>query len=290
MKPTRCIIEIITTAREMQGRSDRLRGEGKTIVLVPTMGFFHEGHLSLMRKGLSMGDDLVVSIFVNPAQFGPAEDFHAYPRDITRDLPLAKEAGVSAVFTPRLDEVYGNGFQTTVNLESLPNHLCGLFRPSHLRGVATITTKLFHMVKPHAAVFGQKDYQKLVIISQLVKDLNFGIQIVSAPIVREPDGLAASAQNACLNPEQRRAALSVYASLQTAKRLVSERVTEAAEIIKIARSLIEAHADTQIQYINVCHPETLEDLPLIEEPALMAIAVTIGKTRLTDNTILRPPS
>jgi pantoate--beta-alanine ligase len=274
----------------MQGRSDRLRREGKTIVLVPTMGCFHEGHLSLMQKGRSLGDDLVVSIFVNPTQFGPGEDFEAYPRDLSRDLRLAASAGADAVLTPTPEEFYGNGFQTSVSLEQLPNHLCGLFRPGHFCGVATITTKLFHMVRPHVAIFGEKDYQQLVIIGQLVKDLNFGIQIVGAPIVREPDGLAMSSQNTYLTPQQRPAARSLYAAIQAARRLVSEGVTDPVEIVKTARSLMEVHADVQIQYISVCHPETLAELKVIQGPARLALAVTVGKARLIDNTLLTPPS
>ncbi|MFO7555946.1 MAG: pantoate--beta-alanine ligase [Desulfobacterales bacterium] len=281
-------MEIITTAKEMQARSDRIRRQGITIVFVPTMGFLHEGHLSLMREGKKHGEDLVVSIFVNPKQFGPGEDLEAYPRDLERDLELVRKEGVNAVFTPNAGEIYGERFQTYVELEKLPNHLCGISRPVFFKGVATVVTKLFNIVKPHIAVFGQKDFQQLTVIRQMVRDLNLDITIIGSPTVREPDGLAMSSRNTYLTPEQRLSALSLNKSLKKAQTLVENGLRDAAEIIDAAAALIRSHPETEIDYISVCDPETLDDLASIDRPALMALAVKIGKARLIDNMILKP--
>lgn len=281
-------IEIITTAKEMQERSDKIRRQGITIVFVPTMGFLHEGHLSLMREGKKHGEDLVVSIFVNPKQFGPGEDLEAYPRDLERDLELVRKEGVNAVFTPNAGEIYGERFQTYVELEKLPNHLCGISRPVFFKGVATVVTKLFNIVKPHVAVFGQKDFQQLTIIRQMVRDLNLDITIIGSPTVREPDGLAMSSRNTYLTPEQRLSALSLNKSLKKAQTLVENGLRDAAEIIDAAAALIRSHPETEIDYISVCDPETFDDVATIDRPALMALAVKIGKARLIDNMILKP--
>lgn len=281
-------IEIITTAKEMQARSDRIRRQGTTIVFVPTMGFLHEGHLTLMREGKKRGEDLVVSIFVNPKQFGPGEDLEAYPRDLERDLELVRKEGVNAVFTPYPGEMYGERFQTFVELEKLPKHLCGISRPLFFKGVATVVTKLFNIVKPHVAVFGQKDFQQLTVIRQMVRDLNLDITIIGSPTVREPDGLAMSSRNTYLTPEQRLSALSLNKSLKKAQTLVENGLRDADEIIDAAAALIRSHPETEIDYISVCDPETLDDLVTIDRPALMALAVKIGKARLIDNMILKP--
>jgi len=272
----------------MQERSDRIRCQGITIVFVPTMGFLHEGHLSLMREGKKHGEDLVVSIFVNPKQFGPGEDLEAYPRDLERDLELVRKEGVNAVFTPNAGEIYGERFQTYVELEKLPNHLCGISRPVFFKGVATVVTKLFNIVKPHVAVFGQKDFQQLTVIRQMVRDLNLDITIIGSPTVREPDGLAMSSRNTYLTPEQRLSALSLNKSLKKAQTLVENGLRDADEIIDAAAALIRSHPETEIDYISVCDPETLDDLATIDRPALMALAVKIGKARLIDNMILKP--
>jgi len=281
-------IEIITTAKEMQARSDKIRSQGTTIVFVPTMGFLHEGHLTLMREGKKRGEDLVVSIFVNPKQFGPGEDLEAYPRDLERDLELVRKEGVNAVFTPNAGELYGERFQTFVELEKLPKHLCGISRPLFFKGVATVVTKLFNIVKPHVAVFGQKDFQQLTVIRQMVRDLNLDITIIGSPTVREPDGLAMSSRNTYLTPEQRLSALSLNKSLKKAQTLVENGLRDADEIIDAAAALIRSHPETEIDYISVCDPETLDDLVTIDRPALMALAVKIGKARLIDNMILKP--
>ncbi|MEE8552827.1 MAG: pantoate--beta-alanine ligase [Desulfobacterales bacterium] len=281
-------MEIIKTTKMMQERSDRMRRQFKTISFVPTMGFLHEGHLSLVREGKKRGDDLVVSIFVNPSQFAPEEDFESYPRDLDRDLELLQEEGVDAVFNPDGKEIYGDGYQTYVDLEKLPNHLCGFSRPIFFKGVATVVAKLFNIVKPHVTIFGQKDYQQLVIIRQVVRDLGFDIEVVGAPTVREPDGLAMSSRNAYLSPEQRTSALSLYNSLQKALELIENGIQDATIIIDAAAELIQSRPETQIDYIAICDTETLVDIQTIDKPVLLALAVKVGKARLIDNMILNP--
>ena len=267
----------------MQARARALRDDHKTIALVPTMGFLHAGHLALMRTGQEHGDILVVSIFVNPTQFGPGEDLEAYPRDMERDLDLLEEIGADIVFTPEPGDIYAPGFQTYISLENLPNRLCGLSRPVHFRGVATVVTKLFNIVQPHTAVFGQKDYQQYVIIKRMVKDLGLDIQVIGAPTVREPDGLALSSRNAYLNPSQRKSAPGLHRAMTRAARMVAEGILDAREIIDQAAAFIEGHTGMQIDYIAIVDPETLEDVTRINRPVQMAVAVKIGKTRLIDN-------
>lgn len=272
----------------MQRYSDLARKEGKTVAFVPTMGFLHEGHLSLMKKGRKLADKVVVSIFVNPAQFGPKEDLATYPRNIERDLGLLTKEGVDTVFIPDGKEIYPDGYQTYVELNSLPNHLCGLSRPGFFKGVATVVLKLFSIVKPHFAVFGQKDYQQLLVIKQMVKDLNLNIEIIGAHIVREKDGLAMSSRNSYLNPEQRIHALILYKSLKKAGEILKNGVRDSSKIIKEATSMVESCPGTSIDYIKICDPETLDDIKMIEKPSLMALAVKVGATRLIDNMILNP--
>ncbi|MCP4106931.1 MAG: pantoate--beta-alanine ligase [Desulfobacteraceae bacterium] len=279
-------MEIIRTVKEMQARSDLVRRQGKTIAFIPTMGYLHDGHLSLIKEGRKVGDDVVVSIFVNPAQFGPGEDLESYPRNFDRDRELIQETGADAIFAPDKDDVYAREFQTYVQLEKLPNHLCGISRPIHFRGVATVVTKLFNIVKPHFAIFGRKDCQQLLVIRQMVRDLNFDTEVIGAPIVRESDGLAMSSRNTYLTSEQRVSALSLNKSLKKARELVENGTTDSAEIIDAAKELITFHPDTVIDYISVCDPETLDEITTIDGPALMALAVRLGKTRLIDNTIL----
>lgn len=279
-------IDIITSAKAFQEHADETRKHGRTIAFVPTMGFFHEGHLALLREGRKRADELVLSIFVNPTQFGPNEDFEAYPRDLERDLDFVKKEGVNSVFNPTVDELYGKEFQTYVNLEKLPQHLCGISRPVFFRGVATVVSKLFNIVKPHIAIFGQKDYQQLAIIRKMVNDLNFDIDIIGVPTVREPDGLAMSSRNAYLLPGERPAASSLYKSLQKAKAQVQNGIIDANRIIDDARQLIMSYPEAAIDYINICDPKTLEDVHIIQGAVVMALAVKIGRTRLIDNIIL----
>lgn len=281
-------IDIIPLKTEMQARSNQLRNQGKSIAFVPTMGYLHEGHLSLMRLGKSMADTLVVSIFVNPTQFGPGEDLGAYPRDFESDQSLCRKEGVDILFYPTTAEMYGPRFQTFIALEQLPLHLCGISRPVHFRGVATIVTKLFNIVKPHTAIFGLKDYQQVRIIRQVVQDLDLDIQITSGPTVRESDGLAMSSRNAYLDTSQRPSALTLYQALCQTRNHLEKGLTDAKVLIRSAVNLIRSFPDTAIDYIAICDPDTLEDMQTIDRPAIMALAVKVGKTRLIDNMMLSP--
>ncbi len=274
----------------MTAMSNRFRKMGKRISFVPTMGFLHEGHLALMREGRRLGDKLVLSIFVNPTQFGPGEDFKTYPRDFNRDCALAEKAGVDIIFTPDARDLYVKGSETYLHQEKLPGHLCGLSRQGHFNGVMTIVAKLFNIVVPHFAVFGEKDFQQLAVIRRMTKDLNFDIQIVGHPTVREPDGLAMSSRNSKLTPAQRDAALSLITSLRNARRSVKNKQTDSNQLIDKATELIQSYPETKIDYIKICDPETLDDVSNIDRPVLMALAVKVGKTRLIDNMILTPDS
>lgn len=272
----------------MQTYANRLISQKKSIAFVPTMGFLHEGHLTLMKEGRKRCDIMAISIFVNPTQFGEGEDFDSYPRDLERDIDLARKENVDVVFAPDRKALYEDGFQTYVNLEYLPKHLCGISRPVFFQGVATVVTKLFNIVKPTMAIFGQKDYQQLAVIKRMVRDLNFDIEIVGVPTVRESDGLAMSSRNAYLKPEERPAALSLFESLNNAQCLCNDGVKDAEKIINESRELIHSHSHTEIDYISICDPNTLEDVKTIDRPAVMALAVNVGKTRLIDNMIITP--
>ena len=282
------MLTIIESVNEMQQRADELRRQGKRIAFVPTMGFLHEGHLSLMRAGRQLADTLVVSIFVNPAQFGPGEDFDTYPRDLDRDLDLCRREKVDVVFTPSRPEMYPEYYQTSVQLATLPNHLCGLSRPVFFTGVATVVAKLFNMVKPHIAVFGEKDYQQLLVIRRMVKDLNMDIEIVGSPLIREPDGLAMSSRNNYLTAQQRPAALSLHEALTNAHQMIDSGIRESAPIVSAAQKIIDTHAENEIDYISICDLLTLEGVETIDRPVLMALAVRVGGIRLIDNSILEP--
>ncbi len=252
------------------------------------MGYFHQGHLSLMETAGTLCDHVVVSLFVNPTQFGENEDLDAYPMDLDRDLRLAKEKGVSVVFAPPREAVYPERFQTSVALASLPRHLCGLDRPVHFGGVATVVTKLFNIVRPKVAVFGAKDFQQLQVIRQLVKDLNFNIRIVGNPIVREADGLAMSSRNVYLSPDERQSGLSLSRSIELAERLIQAGEKNAASIRAKITDLITGHDHTAIDYVSLCDPDTLNEVDLITSPVLLALAVKVGKTRLIDNRVIDP--
>ena len=272
----------------MQQEAGRLLQRGRTIAFVPTMGYLHEGHLALMREGRTHGDTLIISIFVNPTQFGPAEDLQAYPRDLDRDVSLAESTGVDVLFAPEPEAMYDKVHQTYIDLEILPRYLCGPLRPGHFRGVATVVTKLFNIVKPHVAIFGEKDYQQLIIIRRMVRDLRFDIRVIGVPIVREPDGLAMSSRNTYLSEDERHSARSLFQSLQQAQESVARGIRDARQLVARASELIGSYPYTGIEYVALCDPETLEDVNRVEGPTLMALAVRIGKTRLIDNTILKP--
>ncbi len=270
--------------------SDSVRAEGKTIAFVPTMGFLHKGHASLLELGRKKADVLVLSIFVNPSQFGPNEDLDAYPRNLDGDLAIAEKEGVNTVFAPTPSSMYPKGFQTYINLETLPDHLCGLSRPGHFRGVATVVAKLFNIVKPHYAFFGQKDFQQLAVIKRMAADLDFNIEIIGAPIVRESDGLAMSSRNTYLSPSERHSALCLSRAIKKAHDILGSGIRKSAEIIKAAEDIImkesESNTGISIDYLAIVDPDTFDNMPEINKQALFALAVKIGKTRLIDNTIL----
>ena len=272
----------------MTNWSEHYRKGGQSISFVPTMGFLHEGHLSLMKEGKHQADKLVISIFVNPTQFGPGEDFDTYPSDLDRDFKMAREIGVDVVFTPNTSDFYPQGFDTFINQEKLPNHLCGLSRSGHFQGVMTIVAKLFNVVNPDIAIFGEKDFQQLAIIRRMVKDLNFNIRIIGHPTIREADGLAMSSRNSKLTPEQRLTALSLITALKNTQRSLENRITDAEMLIKNATDSISSHPDTEIDYIKICDPDTLDDVAEIDRPVVMAMAVHVGTNRLIDNMILKP--
>ncbi|MFQ5901011.1 MAG: pantoate--beta-alanine ligase [Thermodesulfobacteriota bacterium] len=279
-------MKLITGIEEMQRWSQTRRGEGKTLVFVPTMGAFHDGHLKLMEKGKGEGDLLLVSIFLNPAQFGSGEDWLSYPGDLDKDLRMAEDAGVDMVFTPSKEAMYPEGFQTCVVVKDVTQNLCGVSRPDHFKGVATVVVKLFNIVMPHTAVFGEKDYQQLVVIKRMVKDLNLNIEIIGVPTVREKDGLAMSSRNSYLNKEERAAAASLYSSLKIGMEMFVSGVRDSLRIIDGVRRRIEEEGLTEIDYVKVCDPETIQEIDTIEDKALLALAVKIGRARLIDNCLL----
>ena len=282
-------MEIIKEVSLMQARSKAVKAGGQKVVFVPTMGFLHDGHRELLKAGRkAVGKDglLVLSIFVNPTQFGPKEDLSSYPRDMDRDLKMAGEEGVDAVFTPGVDDVYPEGFETFVEVAVLSKHLCGETRPGHFRGVATVVLKLFNMVLPDIAVFGKKDFQQLKIIERMTRDLNLGVAIVGVETVRESDGLAMSSRNAYLSESEREAARCIPAALEAASGGASSGVRQATDLIEIMKKIIEKEPVAVIEYLRVCDKESLEDLDKIEDEALVALAVRIGGARLIDNTLV----
>ncbi|MBI1987912.1 MAG: pantoate--beta-alanine ligase [Nitrospinae bacterium] len=279
-------MEIIENPQRMQERANQLRAEDKTIGFVPTMGYLHEGHLSLMRRARGECQVSVLSIFVNPTQFGPREDLDRYPRDMEGDLQKAASEQVDLVYLPSARDMYPAGFRTYVTVEELSEKLCGASRPGHFRGVTTVVLKLFNLVKPHRAYFGEKDYQQLTIIRKMVEDLNLDLQIVGMPTVRESDGLAMSSRNAYLSAGERRSALSLSRALKRAGEMVAGGERSAALLREEIRRTIEEEPNTQIDYIAVSHPLTLKDLERIAGPALIALAVQVGSTRLIDNCIV----
>lgn len=276
-------MEIITEANQVQKRVDLLRSAGKSIGFVPTMGALHEGHLSLMRRAREENDILIISIFVNPVQFGPDEDFENYPRDLDRDKELAGEVGVDIIFTPTPDEMYSRTYSTYVDVKDLSEALCGRDRPGHFRGVATVIAKLFNITRPHRAYFGQKDYQQALIIRRMIEDLNFDIELLLMPILREEDGLALSSRNAYLNTKERQQALVLSRSLLRAKEMLDGGEMESRVILKEMKGMISREDLAKINYIGIYHPDTLEEIEMVNDVALVALAVRIGRTRLIDN-------
>jgi pantoate--beta-alanine ligase len=276
-------MKIISSVKEMQAFSESIRNRGKKIAFVPTMGYFHDGHLSLMREGKQRGDTLAISIYVNPTQFGPQEDFEKYPRDFERDRELAEGVGVDVIFYPENKEMYPEHYQTYVNVEKVTQNLCGISRPGHFRGVTTVCAKLFNSVKPHCAIFGNKDFQQLVAIQRMVQDLNMDLKIVGMPIVREADGLAMSSRNVYLKESERNSALSLNRSLKLAKQIYDDGGRDASMILAEVRKFIEGHPYASIDYAKICNTTTLEDVERLEGESVLALAVKINKTRLIDN-------
>ncbi|MCX8023044.1 MAG: pantoate--beta-alanine ligase [Syntrophorhabdaceae bacterium] len=279
-------MEIVEKIKEMQEISEKIRKTGKRIGFVPTMGYLHEGHLALVRKAREITDIVIVSIFVNPIQFGPTEDLDRYPRDFERDSTLLEKERTDIIFFPDGKEMYPKGYSTYIQVRGLEDHLCGLTRKGHFTGVATVVGKLFNIVKPHVAVFGQKDYQQLKIIERMVKDLNMDVEIISYPTVREPDGLAMSSRNTYLSPEERQRALSIYRAIKRVEKLFKEGERDALFLKREAEKILTSEKGLEIEYISISDTENLEELSRIEKEAVLAIACRIGKTRLIDNTIL----
>lgn len=281
-------MKIITQIAAMQKQADDLRVQGKRIGFVPTMGFLHEGHLSLVREAKKNSDAVVMSIFVNPTQFGPNEDFKDYPRNFDRDVALAESAGCEIIFYPDSSEVYPESYLTYVEVEKISKVMCGVSRPTHFRGVTTIVAKLFNIVKPHVAVFGQKDAQQAMIIKRMAADLNFDIKIIVAPIVRENDGLAMSSRNTYLTPEQRKQATVLYQSLMAAQTMIEAGERKIEIIQNQIKSMIEQQPDAIIDYIAIVDTTNLKPVTQLNGEILVALAVKIGKTRLIDNIIVKP--
>ncbi|CUU33736.1 pantothenate synthetase [Armatimonadetes bacterium GXS] len=283
-------MQILKTIAEVRQWVQECRRAGEAVHFVPTMGYFHEGHLSLMRRAKADGGRVIVSLFVNPLQFGPQEDFERYPRDFERDRAMAESVGVDAMFVPEASEMYPPDFQTQVRVQRLSQPLCGRSRPGHFEGVATVVLKLFHIVTPDRAYFGEKDYQQLRIIQQLVRDLNLTVEIVPCPIVREPDGLAMSSRNVYLTPEERAAATVLYRSLQWAQEQVAQGMRDAHALREQVQAQIAASPYARIDYVEIMDAETLEPLEVIDRPARIAVAAYFGKARLIDNMALTPPA
>lgn len=278
-------MKIVETIQEVRNQVKEWRKQGISVGLVPTMGYLHEGHKSLIDRAVAENDKVVVSVFVNPMQFGPKEDLASYPRDLERDAAICEEAGAALVFHPQPEEMYHKGFSSFVDMDTLTGGLCGKTRPIHFRGVCTVVSKLFHIVMPDKAYFGQKDAQQLAVIRHMVDDLDFGIEIVGCPIIREEDGLAKSSRNTYLNKEEREAALVLNQSLTEGKALMDAGETDAGKIRQAIVEKLESEPLAKIDYVEVVDWNTLEPVENAEGPVLVAIAAYIGKTRLIDNFI-----
>lgn len=278
-------MKIVETIAEVREQVKQWRKEGLTVGLVPTMGYLHEGHKSLIDRAVAENDRVVVSVFVNPMQFGPSEDLESYPRDMDRDAALCEKAGASLIFLPDPSEMYHKDFSSFVDMTTLTGGLCGKTRPIHFRGVCTVVSKLFNIVVPDKAYFGQKDAQQLAVIRHMVSDLNFGIEIVGCPIIREEDGLAKSSRNTYLSAQEREAALILSKSLAKGKEALKAGEVDAAKIRQIILDEIATEPLAKVDYVEVVDWNTLEPVETVKEPVLVAMAVYIGKTRLIDNFI-----
>jgi pantoate--beta-alanine ligase len=279
-------MQIINSIIHMQSLAIAPERGGRRIAFVPTMGYLHEGHASLLREGRKRGDVLVLSIFVNPIQFGVNEDLDSYPRDMARDLQIAEACGVDIVFTPAAAEMYPPGFQTGVSVRDISQPLCGANRPGHFDGVATVVTKLFNIVRPDVALFGSKDYQQLAVIRRMIEDLSLPVEIVGMPIIRETDGLAMSSRNAYLTPSERQSALCLIRAIRHAHGLFAAGERSVAVLGKEARSVICRENDAVIDYVEFRDGATLQEREIADTGTVLALAVKIGRTRLIDNSVL----
>ncbi|MFH1829266.1 MAG: pantoate--beta-alanine ligase [Pseudomonadota bacterium] len=279
-------MKVFYTVDEMREWSRAQKRAKRTIAFVPTMGALHEGHLSLMREAKKHGDLLAVSIYVNPAQFGPNEDLNKYPRTLEQDIAKSKDVGAHAVFIPTDDQIYPDGFQTYVNVQEMTKSLCGASRPTHFMGVTTVVAKLFNIIRPDVSIFGEKDFQQLAVIRRMVSDLNMPIKIIGCPIVREADGLAMSSRNKYLSPEERAAALSLSRSLKHVEKMVAEGENSARVISAAVGEIIASEKLVRIDYISLVDAGTLEDIDEVDRPTVLAIAAFVGSTRLIDNICL----
>lgn len=279
-------MKIAATAKEVKEIVEGWKKEGKRVGFVPTMGYLHEGHKSLIDISVMENDKTVVSVFVNPTQFAPNEDFESYPRDFMADAKLCEEAGADLIFHPEPEEMYAEDFCTYVEMGDITKGLCGKTRPTHFRGVCTVVLKLFNIVRPDRAYFGQKDAQQLAVIKRMVRDLNLDVKIEGCPIVREGDGLAKSSRNAYLNKEERLAAVVLSRAVKRGLKMVEEGERDSKTIIEIMRSMIESEPLAKIDYVEIVDWHTLKPMEKINGPMLAALAVYIGKTRLIDNFIV----
>lgn len=278
-------MKIAVTVKETREQVDEWRRQGLSVGLVPTMGYLHEGHKSLITRAVSENDRVVVSVFVNPMQFGPSEDLESYPRDMDRDAALCEEAGAALIFHPEPSEMYHNGFSSYVDMDTLTGGLCGKSRPVHFRGVCTVVAKLFNIVVPDRAYFGQKDAQQLAVIRHMADDLSYGVEIKGCPIVREADGLARSSRNTYLGKEERQAALVLNKALSEGKKLIESGERDAVKIKDTVTGIINSEPMARIDYVEAVNWDSLEPVTDINGPVLVAVAVFIGKTRLIDNFI-----
>lgn len=279
-------MKLVPSIAEMRALSRVARAQGKRLGLVPTMGALHEGHLSLVRAARSKSGAVAASIFVNPTQFGPQEDFARYPRNLEADCTILEREGVDCVFAPSTEEMYPTGSVTWVTVEGLSDRLCGRSRPGHFRGVTTVVSKLFHIVEPDIAFFGQKDAAQHAIIRRMVRDLDMAVQIEICPIVREPDGLAMSSRNAYLTPAERKSALVLHRSLLRVQEMFHAGEQDSDKLVQAGRAEIVTESAARLDYLEIVHPNTLEPVPQIRSRALVAIAAFVGKTRLIDNVVL----
>jgi pantoate--beta-alanine ligase len=282
-------METIRQVDEMQLRALALRDAGQRIAFVPTMGYLHAGHLSLVRAARQHGDVVVLSIFVNPTQFGAGEDFDSYPRDLSRDSAMAREAGVDIIFAPEAADMYPEGYATSVHVDGITETLCGARRPGHFDGVTTVVSKLFGIVQPHAALFGMKDFQQLAVVRRMSIDLNMPVEIIGMPIVREADGLAMSSRNKYLSTQMRAQALAVSDAIRIAIHAAMEGETDAAKLVKKVEDRISQEQDARIDYVEICHDLTLEAMTHVDKHSVLLVAVFFGSTRLIDNHYLLTP-